>query len=678
MTDTCLLHGTRSGYASLQALSAELVSLIVEDDCLSLEDLAALRLTCSSLTDVASAVLFRRIYISPLVQDRTSFLKICHSPRLAQHVREVEWSELLWFPSCFENYLLHPYGLRGTDNESETGEVSGASQLNGEKGTEPAVTIDDTVVILDRSCDQAFWLPAVPSTVLSAIFESETTAEPDEGVLLMRTEAVNGFKWAFSEALALLPNLHTMASRPMSRHRVIGGCYYPMTAGHIQVRLPGRWEAPWNWSSDGLYLFILPAMATMDRPVRRLVWEDGLRGNGAFGRPEPEAFRYLDTLSISLAKWNLVHGIPSITDATLSGVKACLDVSSNVRHLTLGVEGEINRWSLVDTCVIEKSLLRYSPGIDRSEWTRLHSLSLISMNVGDEMLIAVVRESAETLCHLYLEECNMTLNRVKKLSKIPKLKLQSVRVLSEYPRHQCHLIPERKLLDYLNHQVIPEGEDVDMCTFQDQKLEFIDDDDDDFDLNLGIYYKDNHFRMFDDDCPEFLATRLVMTLPAFMIGDSSLDDDEFEIKQVDKRGYSDDWVGKTDLDLIDSVSVTESEDSVTERIRNGPKWFWGSYFHDFHERAIEGEIYFMQVDDIHPQGWPTTIWKFTSREGLVYYGQDPLEAFEEWDTEQGDLEEATPYGRDMELAISQTNDRPPEGAWLYDISEAKRAREWGH
>ncbi|KAK7219846.1 hypothetical protein V2G26_007849 [Clonostachys chloroleuca] len=466
-----------------------------------------------------------------------------------------------------------------------------------------------------------------------------------------------------------------MASRPMCRHRVIKGCYYPMTAGHIQVRLPGRWEAPWNWSSDGLYLFILPAMATMDRPVRRLVWEDGLRGNGAFGRPEPEAFRYLDTLSISLTKWNLLHGIASITDTTLSGVKACLDVCSNVRHLTLGVEDEIDRWSVVDDCTTEKNLLRYSPGIDRSEWTRLHSLSLISMNVGDEMLIAVVRESADTLCHLYLEECNMTLNRVKKLSKIPNLKLQSVRVLSEYPRHQCHLIPERKLLNYLNDQIIPEGEDVDMCTFQDQQLEDIVDDDDEFDLKLGIYYKENQFRMFEDDCPEFLATRLVMTLPAFMMGGTSLDDDEFEIKPAYKRGYSDDWAGQTDLALTDVASVTESEDSVTERIRNGPKWFWGRYFH---ERAIEGEIYFMQVDDIHPQGWPTTIWKFTSREGLVYYGQDPLEAFEEWDTEQGDLEEPTPYGRDMDLAISRTNEKPPEGAWLYDVSEAERAREWGY
>ncbi|VUC36248.1 unnamed protein product [Clonostachys rosea] len=243
MADSGLPHGAPSGLAGLglESLSAELLSLIVEDDCLSLEDLAALRLTCSSLNDSASAVVFRRIYISPLVQDRTSFLKICHSPHLAQHVREVEWSELPWFPGCFENYLLHPYGLRGTDNSSEIDEPSNAPQgPSGGRIIEGQVTIDDTVVILDRSCDQAFWLPAVPSAVLSAIFEIETTTEPDEGVLMLRTEAVNNFKWAFSEALALLPNLHTMASRPMCPDRVIGGCYYPMTARHIQVRLPGR------------------------------------------------------------------------------------------------------------------------------------------------------------------------------------------------------------------------------------------------------------------------------------------------------------------------------------------------------------------------------------------------------------------------------------------------------
>ncbi|VUC36249.1 unnamed protein product [Clonostachys rosea] len=416
-------------------------------------------------------------------------------------------------------------------------------------------------------------------------------------------------------------------------------------------------------------------MATMNRPVRRLVWEDGLRGNGAFGIPEPEAFRYLDTLSISLSKWNLSHETPAVRNAALTGVEACLEVCKSVRHLTLGSEGELDRWSLGENCDVERSLLRYSAEIGRSNWTRLHSLSLISMNVEGKILIAVVRESAETLCHLYLQECNMTLGRVRELSKIPNLRLQSVRILSEYPRHQCHLIPEEKLLEYLNNQTIPEGEDVDMCTFQDQKLDDIVDDDEEFDLKLGIYYKENQSQMFEDDCPEFLATRLVMTSPIFLFGGSSLDDDEVEMKQVDKRGYNDAWAGKTDLELIDAVSVTESEDSVTERIRNGPKWFWGRYYH---ERPIEGQIYFMQVDDTHPQGWPTTIWKFTSRNGRVYCGQDPLEAFDEWDTEEGDLEEATPYGREMELALSQSNERPPEGAWPLDVSEAKRAREWGY
>ncbi|CAH0053727.1 unnamed protein product [Clonostachys solani] len=664
MADSCTPHGAPSGPAGLEGLSAELLSLIVEDDCLSPEDLAALRLTCSSLTDSASSVLFRRIYISPLVQDRTSFIDICLSPHLAKHVREVEWSELPWYPSCFENNLLHRYGLRGTDNASETEEVLGESQgLDGGKGTEGTVTIDDTVEILDRSCDQAFWLPCIPSGVLSALFETETTAGPDEGVQRLRTEAVRSFKWAFSEALALLPNLHTMASRQMSPDRIIKGCYYPMTAGHIQVRLPGRWEAPWNWSSDGLYLFILPAMATMTFPVRRLVWDDGLRGNGVFGTPEPEAFRYLDTLSISLAKWAQFYQTSPMRDTAFNGVEACLQASSNVRHLTLGIEGETSRWALIDNCDIEESLLRYSPDIDRSQWTRLRSLNLISMNIGDKMLIAVVRESAATLCHLSLQECNMTLSRVKKLSKIPDLRLQSVRILSEYPRHQCHLIPERKLLGYLNDQIIPEGEDVDMCTFQDQKLDMIFDDDDEFDLNLGIYYKDNQSLMFEDECPEFLATRLVMTSTAFMIGGSSLDDDEFdEFKKVDNRGQSDD----------DAVSVTESEDSVAERQRSGPKWFWGRYFD---ELSLRGEIYFIQVEDTHPQGWPTTIWKFTSREGLEYFGQDPLEGFEEWDAEKGDLEEPTPYGRDMELALSQPSEGPPEGAWLYDAFEAVMAQD---
>ncbi|VUC32705.1 unnamed protein product [Clonostachys rosea] len=624
----------------LASLPLEILAAILEDGHLSLDDIAAFRLTCRSLAEPAAAILFQRIIISPLRQDRSSFESICRAPHLARHVREVEWSELAWFDGYFALFLLphDPQSIRYIA-----------------MAWEKIPRLDDTVALLDRVCADAFWLPALVRND-----GADPTPGPRSDDFLNRAEAMKEFLPIFYELLGLLPHLHTMASRPMNSERIIQSTEYPVPVRHIQAHMPPWPNSTWRQSSDGLFLFVLPAMALLPNPVRRLVWQDELHGNSLLRTPLPNAFTRLDTISISLSEFFIFSSAES--DTNFAGLKACLQACNNVRYLSLGIEDECQLGPQFQYRGASTTLLRYSPNTGRSDWTRLISLNLTSMIVEDQVLIAVVKENADTLRHLYLQECNMTLGRLKDLSRIPGLRLQSAQILSEHPQHQCHRMPQEKLLEYLNHQTIPEGEDVQMCSYLDESLQLFPDESPDI-AEISLQYSNYPARMFDDDCPEFFMDTLIMTLPMVLIGGAAFDDDNIDLEKLAEN--------TGDMGDGDCVSVADSDDSVIQRIRNGPKWIWN--------RCCDNsrQIYFTQVPDSHPDGLPTVVWKFTNRRGVVCTGVDPWEVFEEWNPEEGDVEEPLPYSPEMDRAIQSqsVNHTPlPEGAVLYDPEEASRAQ----
>ena len=101
-------------------------------------------------------------------------------------------------------------------------------------------------------------------------------------------------------------------------------------------------------------------------------------------------------------------------------------------------------------------------------------------------------------------------------------------------------------------------------------------------------------------------------------------------------------------------------------------------------------MYYYQVQESLPHRHLTKIWKFTSRDGEVYFGHDPLIQFDDWDPDPGDVEEPTPYcqelrdfyreGEDAEYNMGSLaaylgkgsinwelirNQAPPEGAICY-------------
>lgn len=108
---------------------------------------------------------------------------------------------------------------------------------------------------------------------------------------------------------------------------------------------------------------------------------------------------------------------------------------------------------------------------------------------------------------------------------------------------------------------------------------------------------------------------------------------------------------------------TDSEVDYAEyKARKGPVyWDWCVY---------KKTWYWWPVDDPELAKARTTHWNFTNREGETAFGNDPLEYFDDWNSEKGDVAEPTPFGPEFTKAWvysrDQTDQQPPEGAERWD------------
>ncbi|KAK7432087.1 hypothetical protein QQZ08_001377 [Neonectria magnoliae] len=540
----------------LSSLPQHLLRNIIQDDLISHDDVLALHLACVALNHAASAVLFHRIRISPLRRDRDNFLAICRSPHLAQHVREVEWQELSWFPGYFRYLYTNNDFYRVPQTEPERAD-RGLYNRYVIDDREDAIQLCD---ILDRTAADLFWLRVAP-------FDQDGT-----DLVAQHLEVVTQFQDEFRSALDRLPHLHTLISRPMSSDRNLDWGEYPINVkllqSHHSFRPTKNCQGP-DQRNGGLFHFLLPAIEGPALSITRLLWEDEFPGASYSRQPSPAAFQRLEALSVSL-----VHTYGLEYDHLAENLNA----ATNVRHLDLGLQGMKDER---DNDPIQLTLLRFSMEEKCSAWSRLLSLSLDSMPLAGELLFSVVESNAESLRHLYLRNCSVSLYSLKKLAGIPNLLLRSLRVDQDKESRKC-TVDENALLRFVN-KLPPQRDDDD--TLQSKSAE----------------------------------KRIVATV---------FSEDNAEESQDGKESI---------------CSDAGSDDSADHRIRTAPKWVWGRYFH----KSIHGEVYCNQVPDSHPGGRRTRIWRFTSRDGIVGYGADPLWWFEEWDPEEGDVEEPTPYCEDL-------------------------------
>jgi hypothetical protein len=282
-------------------------------------------------------------------------------------------------------------------------------------------------------------------------------------------------------------------------------------------------------------------------------------------------------------------------------------------------------------------MMRMSPEGNQTAWSHLRSLSLTSMPGVRDVIYTVVEHNAETLKHLHVCNCSLQLSLIEELSTIQNLKLKSVRFEELYIDYAL-LICEEDMLSFINKDT------------------------------AGIRSDSQLFRL------DMLGERIITT-----VGE-------------ERVSHSGSYFLSTRSDDRQSVcSDTASEDSREYRCRTGPFWLWGRYFHNGRP-----EIFCHQVPQLpSADGARTTVWKFTSRDNEVAYGDDPYDWFEEWDTEAGDVEEPTPYGPKLYWFSKMYSDwdmthlgryvgfgspawgrlrsiKPPEGAFRYDSDTAER------
>ncbi|KAH7310804.1 hypothetical protein B0I35DRAFT_439732 [Stachybotrys elegans] len=580
--ETCL--------ASLEALPHHLLENIFTfkdgDVNLELSDLAALRLTSATIHDTATSILFSRIRISQLRHDRDAFLNICRSPHLAQHVREIEWQEISWYPGFFQGLALKAQETSGDD-------------------------LADFSDSLDSLAGDLFWLPKLSEALAPG------QADP-------RGEVIAKFRAEFDSALACLPKLHTLVSQPMPHDRELDcdDCEseYPLSADLFHSQLQPT-DPP--QSNDGLFLFLLPAIQSSGLSGIKLLWQEESSLGASYRRQAlPGAFEQLHALSLSLA----------FRDQTPPGqdeLIANLNAANQVSDLCLRIHGgKVLPESYSNFKAFQLALLRFSLEEMRTDWSGLRSLSLVSMPVLYKVLPKLVAHNAESLQHIYIADCGVSFGMVKDIGSIPKLKLKSFRIV-ENEDVSADTVKEDDLLRFVNQETIE----------IDSKTPF-----------LNPRYRKG----------------LIRTVVAAHKPNVSNDEDEHS-----------------------ACSDADSEDSLDHRIRAAPRWVWGRYFN---QDTYYPNIYCHQVPASDPSGEPTRCWKFTYRSGgLVAYGKDPLDWFEDWDVEEGDTEEPLPYCDELWRYVKDTEHseydlgsiqgwlganetawelltsvKPPDGAVLFD------------
>ncbi|CAH0022989.1 unnamed protein product [Clonostachys rhizophaga] len=113
-------------------------------------------------------------------------------------------------------------------------------------------------------------------------------------------------------------------------------------------------------------------------------------------------------------------------------------------------------------------------------------------------------------------------------------------------------------------------------------------------------------------------------------------------------------------------------------LANAPRWVFDRFYH---EDSDDGEVWVHQIEQENKhKGHKTELWKFTNRDGEVACGQYPLDWWEDWDPNNGDLAEPTPYCDDLFYLVARRqsvfmagykSSRSPLGAIGYDEDEGE-------
>jgi hypothetical protein len=320
------------------SLPAEVIDLILGH--LRGIDLGSVRATCRSLAALATPPLFSRISISKLHRDRTSFLHIAATPQLAALVRTVEWLELAGSATAL-NIFYHP-DPECLPEGPEPPECE-VSEDYPPTISWPALPEEENALYLDlyHQAKALFWLH-IPQRDPWPLFGYEEEQEEQMDA------AIADFLPQFIAALKCLPNLTTLASRPMHPFRQLQSSAegYPFTAQlfHVRTRtLP----VIYNY---GYFYFLQPAMhalVTKGGPVISRLYhaDEAVKAIGVFPGTTSQAsdafknLTHLDLCMVSPANGQIYRTEPWV--AVGGAIRTGLEMAPSLTHLRLCFERRV-------------------------------------------------------------------------------------------------------------------------------------------------------------------------------------------------------------------------------------------------------------------------------------------------------------------------------------------------
>ena len=346
-----------------------------------------------------------------------------------------------------------------------------------------------------------------------------------------------------------------------------------------------RQKLPDQSISHGL-LFMLDAIAAFDLSIQNLFWAYQTTANSADSLSHLVGRAFENLRLIDLCR--TVHYIDN-KHPNIMNLARCLQSSIQLRNLTLCFEKASKS---------KQFFLRMLPWFDclieGSYWPALESLRLAEFWIHEKGILAFLQKHVNSLRRLSLEDC-LCYDKEAVASSGLRTPGASWRPLVIGMKHI-------KGLGLKSLQITQRGDAFLVC--ESQLLEFI---------------KGGEFNLL-HACPEKCLINTV---------DSVCDDDSWPAYAYSDRLQNND---KHDLEYNGD---NESDVGWTEP---GGTRYW-------HLRRKSGVImYRSSTEPDDDEAYQTEQWLFKHRSGATALGKEPLEYFSDWDSEEGDTIEATPFG----------------------------------
>ncbi|KAG8409429.1 hypothetical protein J3459_017532 [Metarhizium acridum] len=427
--------------APFERLPAEILDLIILQPFLCGEDIKSIRLVSRRITSSATRCLFQQVHISALHRDREVFLSIAQSPHLACHVQTLVWDELT---GKFE--LLQDESLRIKMGWRDPFDSAGFS------------LVDD----LTSQVEPLFWLTS-KSVKLEKGKKKATDALP--------------FWDEFVEAVDKFPALRAFVSRPMQPDREVQSAAdgYPLSVRVINGFLHfDDWVGNTGENSHhdtvfnlGFLFYLIPLLKLYtergDQRPRQLCFSDeavvAMSSLERLATSDAPAFRHLYHLELDVFEQAIR---PS---RETSGLEACLTEAVNLRHLHLKYvqapnyggprlppEADVYRSPLfaIPTLPSLLSLCLDNVILELSSSKSPESVPDLPLDHEQPAFINFVKRHAATLKRLCVVSSAVRAHSIRKLARIPNLKLHRLIIIRPFGDNNHYAFEEEDILNFIN------------------------------------------------------------------------------------------------------------------------------------------------------------------------------------------------------------------------------------